>query len=230
MAIYIRSTSRILGSRGGLTFQKCGNQFAIRNRAKPVSKKTKLSTGVRNVFGSIQSNFKNLSNPDEQSFIDATPNYLRVDSLGTDYELQPINLFASSNLSLVAQGQSQIKKIPPFPIPLANGIIGSAFDISANTWTVRFAVDPTPAGYFYTVFAGTSMSDNNSSPDLSMMKVIVRYNSGSFTTGNIAALYRAAFASNNFSPGRFIPVAGRVTELLTGQVVSTFRIHSLIVP
>jgi len=232
MAIYKLqpATSRILGSRGGNTFQRCGQQFSIRKRAKPVLKKTELSTAVRNVFGSIQSHFRTLSVPNEQTFIDATPNYLRVNSLANNYEIEAINLFASSNLSLVAQGQSQILTIPLFPIPLANGIIGSAFDISANTWTVQFAVNPTPAGYFYTVFAGASMSDNNSSPDLSMMKVIVRYNPGNVTTGNIAALYRAAFASNNFSPGRFIPVAGRVTELLTGQVVSTFRIHSLIVP
>ena len=232
MAIYKLqpATSRILGSRGGNTFQRCGQQFSIRKRAKPVLKKTDLSTAVRNVFGSIQSHFRTLSVPNEQTFIDATPNYLRVNSIANSYEIEAINLFASANLSLVAQGQSQIVSIPLAPSPVFNLPINSNYDISLAAWIIAMSPTVVPAGYFFTVWVGETMSDNNSSPNISNLKVIARYNPSQSTNANIAANYLALFSNLNMTVGRYIPVLTRFSELATGQVLSEFNLHSLIVP
>jgi len=232
MAIYKLqpATSRILGSRGGNTFQRCGQQFSIRKRAKPVLKKTRQSQFIRARFGSIQSTWRQRSVAQRTTWGNAAPNFLRVDSLGNNYELERLQLFTSSNLSRRAFGMAALNSIPVSGVVIGYGQIINNFDISSNNWVVPFTPNPVPANYRFAILAGPTQSDNNSSPALSNMKVIRRFNPGNNTSINIATLYRNLFPNVNLSAGRYIPIGRMQMQQTTGQLSVTIAGHALIVP
>lgn len=230
MAIYILQPmiDRVLGSRGGVTFQRCGQQFSIRNRAKPVLKRTEASQAVRAQFGSIQSRWRSLSGGDQTTFEDATPNYLRVNSLGNPYEIKAINLFSSANNNLVNQGLAQIDTIPLNP-----QVPGFTFTLSnwAGTfpfgWFSACSVSPVPAAFGYRIFAGPTQT-SQTIPSKSNLRFIYQAGSSSSQFADLVTPYLNQFPDDPLISDTYIPAIIEIIDELSGQVVASLPIASIV--
>lgn len=110
MAIYklASGASRILGSRQGSTFQRCGVNFAIRQRKKPFPRRTARTSRSRSSFHNVQAHYRTLSSGDKTSWDNDIASFPRTDSLGNTYELSGPQLFNAHNATLVNQELSII--------------------------------------------------------------------------------------------------------------------------
>lgn len=143
---------RFHGSRGGSTFQKCGQVFSIRKRNTPVQKRSASQSRVKSTFNVVRKNYKTLSAPDKATFESEASNYPRTDSLGNVYFLHGNILHASSNLNLAGAGLPFIPSIPspasftPFTVTLF------AMDIATGDVNVSLSLGNVPADQTLQVF------------------------------------------------------------------------------
>jgi hypothetical protein len=219
MAIYILapSTDQPLGADGGSVFQKCGNSFAIRKRAKPVMKRTAKSTAIRNRFEHVSGIWRTLSGTDQDTFIDEAPNYPRTNSLGDSYDLTGNNLQNSSNLNLIQVGLSPISSIPapvtclpfaPFLIDAVNQDLEVFFIINP---------DPVPIQFLMNVYATAPLSPGIEFVDIKKMKFITRFGQNESTISNRYTEYSAVHGPAPYVVGNIIFVAFQFIAATTGQ-------------
>jgi hypothetical protein len=212
------STDRPTGSIGGSTFQRSGKVFAIRKRNVPVQKKTPKQSEVKNKFDHVQKNWKNLSLAEQQTFTDEATNYPRLDSLGNPYTLLGSNLQASSNLNLLAAGESEITSIPP-PSPIPVPVFTSyAFNPSGFFFAINFVPVIVPAGYSLNIYIGPTTQANGEEPSIKSMKLIKVFGPGVNNSVDFSSEWNAAWTNRIQSPNpRYAWVKCFYIQLATGQ-------------
>ncbi len=223
MAKYILtfSTDRPTGSLGGSTFQKSGTVFAIRKRNVPVQKRTPRQSEVKNKFDHVQKNWKNLSLAEQQTFIDESPNYPRIDSLGNSYIVMGSNLQGSANLSLLAAEQPEITSIvsPEATEPLAVQNIfltPSLFILSVSTNPLLI-----PAGFTLKTFCTRPISQGAAVNETNDYKLISSRPAGTATNANQWIEYSAVFSSSPANAGQIIWVKFVLVSNASGQINNT---------
>lgn len=219
MAIYILapSTDRPLGADGGSVFQRSGNSFAIRKRAKPVMKRTEKSTAVRNRFESVSSTWRTFSGTDQDTWSDEAPNYPRTNSLGDSYDLTGFNLQMGSNINRIGLGLAPISAIPAgnaCPVYVAQLI-----DADNSLLQVVFIIDPdpVPAGFYLNVFASAPVSPGVTFINIEAMKFVTRFDPSTTTIQNRYTEYSAVHGPAPYIVGNKIFVAMQMIEAATGQ-------------
>jgi hypothetical protein len=143
---------RILGSRGGATFQRLGSTFAIRYRRVPIHHRSLEQTAARNRFESIQSRWRTLSGPDKGTWIMQAPNFPRTNSLGQPYEISGINLQQSSNSFLHYAGRPLLDEAQP-PVAVPSFTIDN-FVLVESIPALQLSIDPdeVPIGFTMMVY------------------------------------------------------------------------------
>jgi len=104
MAIYSLPplTSRIAGSRKGITLQKAGTNFIIRKRAAIVQKRSGLQSRAKSLLASRSQVWRTLSPAQQATWIAQIGNYTRIDSLGNPYDIlaNPLQIGTNVNAEL----------------------------------------------------------------------------------------------------------------------------------
>lgn len=162
MAWYTKpiGVNRKTGSTGGMTFQKNFTKFIIRKRAVPVDKNTPLQTTVRNKLGSLSSQWRTLSAPDQTTWDDEAPTYPRTNSIGNSYELSDINLFRSSGRFKQSAGQATLAACAVSTPAAAPVLSFYVFDPPGTDFRVVLSPSTIPANrtllYFISDFSDTA--------------------------------------------------------------------------
>ena len=219
MAIYTKppSEDRILGAEGGAVFQKSGNQFSIRKRAKPVLKKTQAQTECRNRFESVAGIWRTLTGTNQTEWEDESPNYPRTDSLGNPYTITGPMMQQSSNINMNVASEPELPQpAAPSAIP---AITGGGCGVFYNIMTAIFIANPnvTPAGYSLNIYATPPLQPGNSNPGLKGMKLIVTIVAGDTNAQNFYNFYIAVHHRFGNPNNWIVYAALQYTQLSTGQ-------------
>lgn len=149
MAKYILpvAVDRFKGSRGGSVFQKTGRVFSIRKRSAPTQKRTAKKQASMNRMGSIQTQYRDLTNTEKSTFPPETVNYPRTNSLGETYEMTGPQLYSSSNNNARIAGTPPITSMPsPVVFPSFSFLDAQAEVISRLSTSVTSPI-VVPAGF-----------------------------------------------------------------------------------
>jgi hypothetical protein len=231
MAIYKLqpSVDQPRGSTEGITFQKSGTSFAIRNRSKPILKKTPIQTHYRNQFGHVVQRYRFLTSMDKATFASESPNYPRTDSLGNSYDLSAFNLFNSSNISLLTSELSEIDSIgSPFvftPITFE----GFQYGVNFNLIVYTFSPEVVPAGEVRLYYFSPIVDAGVTSPNGLIFKLVDTKYEGDDSSTQSGTLYDQAWPGQDKTIGRYIwgTVVGISVD--TGQVGYTETRRGLLV-
>lgn len=220
MAIYKLATgvSRILGSRGGVTFQRSGSNFAIRNRKKPFPRRNERTSKSRSAFHNVQSNYRTLSLVDKTSWSDDSPSFPRTDSLGNSYQLTGPQLFNAHNAPLVNEGLSIIDTSQaPISFPFIS-FVSSAFSVSSSSFQINLSSGDPLSDFIFQVFVSPIL---DSPPDLQGegADLLIKSKSASSPFSiDIFNEYRQQFGDLSNAAGRWIAWRVRSFSKSTGQV------------
>lgn len=99
------------GSLEGSTFQKCGQVFSIRKHNTPVQKRSVKQSASKNRFEHVQTSYRTLDSLEKATFANQTENFTRINSLGNEYTLLPVQLFSSTNNTIVESGQPLLREM-----------------------------------------------------------------------------------------------------------------------
>jgi hypothetical protein len=223
MAIYTLQTAidQPIGSTGGITFQKSGTSFAIRNRAKPVLKRTPAQTVVRNKFESVSQHWRTLNGTQQGTFTTEAPNYPRTNSLGDPYTLSANNLQNSSNQMLVTKGIARIDSIPS---PQAFTPLGAGtFTVDTGVPEIFLYDSPAiiPANESRAVFLSMALQPGADDINAQTLLLIHTFLAGEDSSINLYNFWAALFQDTNFTPGN--QMFGKTLQILntTGQIGTT---------
>lgn len=220
MAIYLLQPSipQPIGSSGGITFQKSGTSFAIRNRAKPVLKRTPKQTAVRNKFESVSQHWRTLNGTQKGTFSTEAPNYPRTNSIGDSYDLSANNLQNSSNQMLVTKGVAIINSIPT--AQAFTPITFNEFVVDTGALEIFFNFLPAivPANESRSVAFAMAQLPGLQNPPGNEYTLTITFNPGEDSSINLYSAFAAVLPLSNFTPGN--EMFGRVLQILntTGQI------------
>lgn len=130
------------GSLEGSTFQKCGQVFSIRKHNTPVQKRSVKQSASKNRFEHVQTSYRTLDSLEKATFANQTENFTRINSLGNEYTLLPVQLFSSSSNALVATGQPILREMSD-PV-----IFPEQFADTVEMTIITFVVHIYPSGKY----------------------------------------------------------------------------------
>ena len=225
MAIYklAPSAPRILGSRGGSTFQRGSKIFMIRKRSVPVQKRSVKQSRVKNIFDHVAKRWKNLNPGQRNSFNNRASGYPRTDSLGNSYILRGQQMQQSSNQNLI------IASLPPInTLPFASAfpaISLSSISVQYVSETFGFGVSPStvPADITYQLYASQIVQTIQESSTLQFKLIASAAPGTNMNTANYWQNYVAIFGSpanrdNEVIFGMLIPISNASGQADTAKV------------
>lgn len=115
---YGQGVADIRGSVGGTVFSRNANGAYMRNRTTPFNSNTISQQLVRAQFGNISRAWRDLTQAEQESFINQSPNYPYTNSLGESSVYTGFQLFQKTNTQLEAIGLPSISSMPsPVELP-----------------------------------------------------------------------------------------------------------------
>lgn len=232
MAIYKLqpSANRIAGSRGGLTFQRTAVNFVIRKRAVPKQRRTATQARAKNLFASRSQNWRVLSSGNKAIWDSERSNYVRVNSLGNNYIMNPnqmqIGSNVNQNLSAVAplnQPAAGATPIQPFPDFVS-------IEFASQEAFFQLVLNPVDPNTTVAVFATAPLSPGTVVPPESNFKLIHIFGSGDFTDVNIWDELNLVWPLSPATVGQRIYGGFRTIDLLTGQHSAMSTLSGIIQP
>ena len=213
--------SEIRGTIASTTFSKNAAGAIIRNRVKPINRNSNAQNAVRQSFASISSLWRGLTQPQRNSWIEATPDFPYQDSLGQTKQLTGAQLHQKLNLNLLSIGESPITTAPPqtsFP-ELAVGAVSPA----AATFTVAFTPDPVPAGFAMKVFATRPLSPGIDFVSKSDFREVTFLDPADTSPADIFSDYTAKVSALTGQAGKKVFVELQYIEISSGIASSRVR-------
>ncbi|MCK5603125.1 hypothetical protein KAR91_14675 [Candidatus Pacearchaeota archaeon] len=192
---------RLNVSRSGATFTANSSGFIIRKKRKPLLKRTEKSSQSRVNFRNVVSNYHLLSSGEKFDWASKTPQFTRVNSLGSIYELLGNQLFQGLNQNRVNQGEVINEIAPDATIFPVRSIISDGFDIDPVDIDVNLNIDIVPVDFNFHFWASEV---SNSNPSLSFpqdYKLIRSFAPGAYGTFLFTFDYR-----DSWGPGPTIQI------------------------
>jgi hypothetical protein len=172
MAIYKLqpAVSRIAGSRKGITFQKAGTNFVIRNRTVIVQKRTPRQSFVKSLLATRAQVWRTLTAPQKASWLAQVGNYQRTDSLGNVYNIQanPLQIFTNVNAEILGNPPILSGSAPVSYPAYEYGQLGFAGGFDLIEAQIRDTLNPTdftiPVGFDAKIYFTAALSSGQSQP------------------------------------------------------------------
>lgn len=217
--------SAIRGSIAGQTFSKNANGAYIRNRSKPANTNTIAQQGVRNTFGAIARTWKDLSEAEQQSFIDQAASYPYVNRLGESSVYTGFQLYQKINAALQLIGESAIRTlIPPVTLPATERFDTPTFDLSLTKIgfvTAWLGAGSVPADTVCVVNATRMYSNGTYRPKRQDFKQIsVEQPSTDMNAENFWSAYASVYGAPS-TVGNFMFMSINLVSTLTGQTTAS---------
>lgn len=218
------------GSIGGNVYSANASGAYVRAFAMPTNPDTAAQQAVRATFGSISNAWKGLSQANQNSWIEAAPNFPVQDSLGQTVILTGQQLFCRLNNSLQQIGESGLTTAP------SPGSLTDLASLTIGTWddtnlissaTTDGGGTTVPTGQVVVVEATAGLSAGINAPKRPAFKKIGTIAaSASLTSYDATTAYAAKFGSRSVGTKVFL----RMTMVLiaTGQRGQSFQIGAAI--
>lgn len=202
MAIYTKPVTepRLNRSRGGATFTANANGFIIRKRIKPLLKRSPRTTQSRTNFRHVISNYKNLSPAEKSNWSGKTNQFIRVNSLGDNYELLGNQLFQGLNQNRINQGEPINNTAPDAAVFPSRSIDSHIMDVDPVDLILSLDVNTIPTDFnflFYTSEVRTGQASLSYPNDF---KFIESFSPGSYPNFDLSVAYQ-----DIWSPGPSFP-------------------------
>ena len=189
----------------------------LRNKVTPVNPQTTYQQAVRQMLGSLSSQYRGLTPAQRQSWINGSQNFPFTDIFGDVRHLSGQTLYVKLNTNLINAGESPIESAPlPVGIPefAATGLTAEVTAGVITELSVATSADTVPAGFVLAVYATPPLS-----PSIDFVKNRIRY-IGNVTAAageaDILALYTARFGDSAIV-GERITVRVALISTATGQ-------------
>lgn len=125
--------SDISGKVGGNVFARNRAGAYVRQFTKPTNPNTPAQAGVRGIFGTNASAWRDLSAAQKQSFNEAAPNYPYTNRMGETAYYSGQGLYSRVNTLAMLSGLDRIESMIPSPLKLPDASMSEA-SIGPHPW------------------------------------------------------------------------------------------------
>lgn len=213
--------SEIRGTIASTTFSKNAAGAIIRNRVKPINRNSNAQNIQRQIFATISSAWRGLTQVQRNSWIEATPDFPYQDSLGQTKQLTGAQLHQKLNLNRLLIGEAMIPTAPPqTSFPEFN--IG-AVAATTSTFTVTFTPDPVPAGFALMVYATRPLSAGIDFVSKSDFRLIQFLDPADASPADIFTDYTAKVSALTGQSGKKVFVEIALVEVASGIASARVR-------
>lgn len=192
--------SEIRGKIASNVFSRNRGGAIIRNRIKPINRRSVLQSTRRQVLGSLASAWRGLTSAQRDSFNAAVGSFPLQNRLGQTIQLSGEQLYVRLNANLVLIGASQITTAPsPFSFAIFTLSFTAEDATVAAALSVVFTPTPLTAGNTLLVFATRNLSAGIEAPGASEFRKIGQIDPSDTSPADMISAYQAVFGD---------PVAG----------------------
>lgn len=213
--------SEIRGTIASTTFSKNAAGAIIRNRVKPINRNSNAQNVQRQLFATISSAWRGLTQPQRNSWIAAAPDFPYQDSLGQTKQLTGAQLHQKLNLNLLLIGQSMIASAPAqtsFPELSVDSVTATS-----SAFTVGFDPDPVPVGFALVVYATRPVSAGIDFVSTSDFRLIEVLDPAEASPADIFTSYTSKVAGLAGQTGKKVFVEIRLVEIASGIASARVR-------
>jgi len=219
--------SEIRGKIAATVFSRNKGGAVIRNRIKPINRRSVLQSSRRQVLGNLASSFRGLTAAEIAGWNSAAANFPLQDTLGQTIYLSGEALYVRFNANLVLIGESQITAAPaPFAFAIFTATIAVEDATVAAAFDITFTPSPMTAGNTLAVFATGSLSAGISAPNASAFRFIGQIDPADATPQDLIAGYVAVFG--NPVAGQKVFAEFRPIATASGQGGTPFRASAIV--
>lgn len=193
--------SEVRGKIAATVFSRNRGGAVIRNRIKPINRRSIGQSTRRQALGSLASAWRGLTQAQRDSWNTAAPNFPIQDSLGQTIYLSGEQMYIRFNANLLLIGESTITSAPaPFAFSIFTASLAVEDDTVAAAFDITFTPSPMPTANTLAVFATGSLSAGIEAPNASRFRYIGSIDPTDTTPVDLVTEYVAEFGN---------PVAGQ---------------------
>lgn len=193
--------SEIRGKIAATVFSRNRGGAVIRNRIKPINRRSLGQSTRRQTLGSLASSWRGLTEAQRDSFNTAAPNFPIQDVLGQTIFLSGEQLYIRLNANLILIGEAQITTAPaPFAFAVFTATVTAEDPTVAASFSVGFTPTPLTAGNTLAVYATPPLSPGVSAPPASRFRFVGVIAAAATSPADLLSEYQALFGD---------PVAGQ---------------------
>lgn len=193
--------SDLRGKLGGVIASRNNGGNYLKAFTKPLNPQTSKQQANRGLFGTLQSQWRDLTTPEQKSWIDNAVNYPVQNKVGETVTLTGSQMYAKCNMVLAKAELPLITVLPPSPVGLVQAFAPQAFatnnpiqwDSSAPaTWTAEVGVR-FPAGIqddqYLQIFASNQESPGKSAASSMPTRLLASVELGDLTDTGANDIY-----------------------------------------
>lgn len=193
--------SEIRGKIAATVFSRNRGGAVIRNRIKPINRRSVGQSTRRQTLGSLASGWRGLTQTQRDSWNAAAQNFPVQDTLGQTIFLSGEQLYVRFNANLILIGEAQITTAPsPFAFAVYTATLTAEDDTVAASFDIAFTPDPMTAGNTLAAFATRNLSPGIEAPNASDFRFIGMIDPADTSPKDLVTEYVAEFGN---------PIAGQ---------------------
>lgn len=193
--------SEIRGKIAATVFSRNKGGAVIRNRIKPINRRSTGQSTRRQVLGNLASSWRGLTVAQRESWNTAAPNFPLQDTLGQTIFLSGEQLYVRFNANLVLIGAPQITTAPAaFAFAIFTVALTAEDPTVAASFSVVFTPTPLTAGNTLAVYATPNLSPGVSAPNASKFRFIGQIDPADNSPADLLSDFQALFGD---------PIAGQ---------------------
>lgn len=219
--------SEIRGKIASTVFSRNRGGAVIRNRIKPINRRSIGQSTRRQVLGSLASSWRGLTQANRDSWNNAAQNFPLQDTLGQTIYLSGEQLYVRFNANLILIGESEISAAPaPFAFSIFTAALTAEDDTVAASFDIAFTPDPMDAGNTLAVFATGNLSPGIEAPNASRFRFIGQIDPTDTSPADLVTEYVAEFG--NPVAGQKIFIELRPIATASGQPGTPLRASAIV--
>lgn len=193
--------SEVRGKIAATVFSRNRGGAVIRNRIKPINRRSTGQSTRRQTLGSLASAWRGLTQTQRDSWNSASQNFPLQDTLGQTIFLSGEQLYVRFNANLILIGETAIDTAPsPFAFAVLTASLSAEDDTVAAAFDITFSPSPMTAGNTIAVFATRNLSPGIEAPNASAFRFIGQIDPADTTPKDLVTEYVAEFGN---------PIAGQ---------------------
>lgn len=219
--------SEIRGKIASTVFSRNKGGAIIRNRIKPINRRSIGQSTRRQALGSLASAWRGLSQANRDSWNTAAPNFPIQDVLGQTINLSGEQMYIRFNANLLLIGETAISTAPAaFAFAVLTASLSAEDDTVAAAFDITFTPTPMTAGNTIAVFATPNLSPGIESPNASKFRFIGQIDPTDTTPKDLVTEYVAEFG--NPVAGQKIFIELRPVATASGQPGTPLRASAVV--
>lgn len=216
------------GSINGNTYQRGRYGAVVRVKPHAINRNTSAQSAVRTFFGILTKGWASLTQAQRDTWLMATLNFQKVNSLATTITLTGHQLYIAINRNLQSISEALITTAPPKVSVPALQTFSLIADVSGGTILMSFTA-PILAADKLEIFATRPLSAGKKSNSQDYKLITVK--TSAFVTGaDIATEYEAIFGITWQTAGQKIFFLAKTINKATGEESTTAFANTIVVP